>query len=246
MKLGRPKSWKRTDTGKKDWNLIVSVISALLTVLGIGIAVWLQERKSLEILYDEPVQLVSINSEAESDIKVYYRDVPARNAVVLQVHVRNTGNRPILETDFREPLSFSFGPNNEIMDVNIVLSEPAQLNVAISLKENTAVIAPILLNPEDRFSIRFVIVQHAVTPIADAFRAEGRIAGVQDIKAVASTERQAPFVWILLVGALAGIALVFVASIIVRPIIRRAVGKWEDEVINRHYMERAAENEEDY
>ena len=157
--------------------------------------------------------MVDIKPEASTDIQVLYKGKPANDISLFQIQLKNSGNQPILENEYSKKLKFSFPPQSEILDVAVINSSPQNLGITLNkVTPYEAEIDPVLLNPEDTASIRFVIKGVDKETVAKDFQADGRIAGIKTIMRI-NQQKENPGVslqWIVI----ASIFVSFVATIV--------------------------------
>ncbi len=154
---------------------------------------------------------------------VYYRGEKTTSVSLLQIRVKNSGNQPILEDDYSEPLSFSFSPNTRLADVAITASEPPNIKMAISQTSGyKAESTPGLLNPDDVVTIRFVVIGASNEDLVEDFQVGGRIAGVGKIEISSSKQR---FPAAELIAAMVGVVVASAMNFLIAGPVRRLVGR---------------------
>ena len=129
------------------------------------------------------------------------------------ISVANTGRRPILNSDFIQPLSIQFSTNSKIVDAKIELMKPKDLGVSLVFnKLNRKVTFNIpLMNSGDLFTFSAL----SKTTITD-FSASARIVGIRSLlidKHIIDTVPKKPIPWTVYPVALFTI-LMFLASFV--------------------------------
>ena len=195
------------------------IIGTLIAVIGIFGAydVYFRSKqiKELKVITSLPLSLVNINPEAANDIQVLYKGKPVNNISLFQVQITNTGNQPILETEYNKPLTLLFTPNNEILDAAVISSNPSNVGMEISNKSQSSIeMSKTLLNPQDIVSVRFVIKGNTGEKLLKEFNATGRVAGVKDISAQSSIEQNSMGFYIALFGVIIGVIVGLFISIV--------------------------------
>jgi hypothetical protein len=141
--------------------------------------------KSVVSLGGEQVQISGINQPA-SNMELVLNHKVITNAVIYQVEVKNTGNQPITESDYSQPLSFRFDPKDEILEA-VTASDPANIGMNIQMRSKYQAVADaVLLNPQDTVSIRFTVAVADNAALVDHFQVGGRIVGVKAIEVITS------------------------------------------------------------
>jgi hypothetical protein len=142
------------------------------------------------IPYGRPVAQTPGNVQSSPGIQLSYNNTLIQNAVIFQATVKNSGNQPIVESDYSKPLSFFFEPQDQLLDAAVSTSDPP--NIGMVLKKTSsyqAVADPVLLNPGDMVSINFTVLLPDDPALSDHFHVDGRIVGVSSIKLVTAASR---------------------------------------------------------
>ena len=149
--------------------------------------------KELQVILNSASPLVSEkpltpgNFPASSSMRLTFNNNVVSNAILYHVTVKNTGNQPIVESDYSKPLVFSFMPKDEILELAITESIPSNIGMIIN-KTSTyqAAADPVLLNPGDTVSINFIVAIPEDVSLIERLQIGGRIVGVKEIKLVTS------------------------------------------------------------
>ncbi len=165
-------------------------IAALITLVALAWAVYTyagaRETKSLrvEILANSP--MISVKDDVSKDISILYKDKPVRTLSLMLLRISNTGNVPILETDYSRPILFSLSPDAEIGEASITETKPKGLPIYPSrITPNQVELSRSLLNPGDQALLRILALNNDQTLDLTA-----RIAGISDIKLLAGLSDQ--------------------------------------------------------
>jgi hypothetical protein len=174
---------------KKHWKPLLTIIGLFLAAGAILVEYTLAPRKQLQVLLEASIPLVDVRPEAADNITILYNDQPVSNAILYQIRLENTGNQPILPSDYIRPIVFSIAPPNEIADVSIVDLEPPSVDIKISkTSQYQAELTPALLNVGDSVTVRLAIVtKHSEDALNDIWIG-GRIVDVKEIKLTAPAE----------------------------------------------------------
>ena len=193
------------------WQLIGAILAIIAIFATYDVFIRSKPNKELQIVVESTIPLIDVKPEAASDIQVLYKGQQIDNLVLLQLRVENSGNQPITESDYSRNILFSFPEDSEIVDVAIASSIPPNLDAIINtLTGNEAELKPILLNSEDSFIVRFILV----TPDSnlDEVNVDGRIVGVKNIQVVQPSTTSFPDEpWVAILLATLG-AVVSIAS----------------------------------
>lgn len=152
--------------------------------------------KGLQVTLSAPYPLVRPVTQTPGtvqstpSIQLTINNNVVRNAVIFPVAVKNNGNQPIVESDYSKSLSFSFDPQDQLLDAAVSESVPPNIGMALNKASTYQVIAaPVLLNPGDTVSINFLVVLSGDAPATAHFHVDGRIVGVSSIKLVEGSSK---------------------------------------------------------
>lgn len=136
--------------------------NALTIVLAIlpPIVIWFalqKESSDLSITVTSKTSVVSLDSKFSDGIEVFHNKKSIKALYVSDIRFKNEGNRAIEKADFDQPLKVTF--NGEVIaPIKVINTEPAGLPVHAIASTNTVEISPLLLNPDDTFSIQVKVV----------------------------------------------------------------------------------------
>jgi hypothetical protein len=175
---------------KYPWQLLSAVLALVAIIVPVGIYYLGKPNKSLQILVSQPISLIDVRPEAPQDIQVLYKGEPIKNLYLLPVRIANSGNQPIEETDYKQPLIFTLSPDYRLIDVTIASSDPDNIGMTITkTSEQNAQASTTLLNQGDSMSASFFIIGENKEALLENFSISGRIFGVREIKPVLSTDQ---------------------------------------------------------
>lgn len=182
-------------------------IGALFAFIAISITliIYLLQRKKKKLNYEiiGKLPLLSFREELEGKFKIYYEDNLVKNVFSIIIKFYNTGNQPITSNDFERNLSLIFEEKIKILAYSVSKTEPDNLDVQLQLNNNKLIIAPLLLNPKDTFTIRVIVTE------SDAkFKLNYRIIGINKI--IEGSPTQTTFI----ISAIIGLVLTIVGIII--------------------------------
>lgn len=160
----------------------VGVIVALL-IAGLS-ALWAWRRRELReiTLMSRVSPVLHVGDDLQGEISVTFRGEPVRSLKLYEIAFVNTGNRPLLRSDFDQPVRVSFGNGASILRWRISASRPLELPVEISTKSvapsplASITVEPLLLNAGDGFAIECLVEGNAL------INTHCRIVGVQQIR----------------------------------------------------------------
>ncbi len=180
-------------------------VGAILAVIAIAISIYFfslqRTKKSLiyDVLLDYP--LLSSKSDLGNRVQILFDDKYVSNVYLFVIRIYNDGNIPILPADFVEPICFSFGNNSEILEVEVVESNPTNLNPKFQIARNTITLHPLLLNGGDTITLKLLLSKPE-----PHFEANTRIVGVNKLRKDSVSNRSFSY-------SLFGLSLVLISGL---------------------------------
>lgn len=166
------------------WQFIGVVIGIIAILVTWYLSVNERPTKKLrvEILSNSP--LISVNTDIAKEIEIFYKDVPVQSLSLILLKFENTGNDPIRESDYSEPIQITLSSNAEIGETSIQETRPEGINlIANKIAPNQIELAKVLLNPGDQVVLRILAINNDET-----LEINTRIAGIQNIEIVSVLE----------------------------------------------------------
>jgi len=132
-------------------------------------------------------ELLSVDEKIAGKLEIRFEDEPVRDVLLLLIGVRNAGNVAILRSDFDNPLHVALPVGAKLLRAETVDQHPSGLGVRLTTTPSSITVEPLLLNPDDSFSIQALVSgqNHEIT-------IEARIVGVSKLQSLlsASTRRR--------------------------------------------------------
>lgn len=160
-------------------------IGVIFAVLAIFITLVLYRRQrsrkalSYEIVSRTP--LLSIREEVKKKLQILFNGNPVQQVHLILVKIINSGNIPILETDFERPIRLIFGHEAQILTTEVVQTRPHSLHVSVKIEDKNVMILPTLLNQGDEIELKMLVSKF------NAIEVDGRIVGVKNIEKVSES-----------------------------------------------------------
>ena len=199
-----------------DWKFLVIILVTLAGVI-VPVGLWQADRqaKSLSAVIVSQTSLKPDISSNVDGIKILVDNMPIDRPYLTVLKLSNDGSKPILTTDFEEPLEIQMGGDTSIVRSQITEREPKDIQPKTTFDAKVIKIMPLLLNPDD--NITFAVVTAGGSP---KFNVRSRIAGIAAValedkitKTVSPTKR--------LLGPLFGFIQLFVyvscLSVLIEP-----------------------------
>jgi hypothetical protein len=160
-------------------------VGIALTILFFLTKYQIQKKRSKKVLaYDikETTSLVNIHQSIRAKLKILIGEHQVNTVYVTTVVFLNKGNMPITRQDFDENLSIKFTNEGRLLSYDIVDKSPPVLNLKIKVSEKCMEFEPFLLNKEDKFTVKTVIIDGKVNVTPSARIVGGEFKSCADIE----------------------------------------------------------------
>ncbi len=166
------------------WQFVGVVLSAIAIFISIVLRPSAKDKKSLTLIMLANVPVFHSLQSIRDELIVTYKGTQARNLNFIQFVIRNSGQLPILPSDFIEPITVHLSESAKIIELEQISSTPANLGLEMTMvRTNQLEFNKTLLNPGDSFTGKVVAADNS-----NVFTPTARIVGVSAIK-VDSYER---------------------------------------------------------
>jgi len=155
--------------------VIIAVIATFVAIYGNKIQK-VQKSLSYDLLTLAP--LLTFGDKLKGKLQIIYDGTLIENAHVAIFRIYNSGNQPIISSDYVEPLSISFGENAKILDTEILSAKPNELELQFEVKTSKITFVPTLLNVGDSFLLRVLLTHPNHKP---SLTVHSRIIGISHI-----------------------------------------------------------------
>lgn len=132
------------------------LLGLALTALSVALpAVWRYQDGRREISIDviEQLPLSRQAALASRGLNVKFGDKVVVDPYVSRITIKNSGNSAITREDFDGPITLTLSDGAVVLTAEVDDKRPADLRVAMAPTEKSVEIAPLLLNPDDEFTI---------------------------------------------------------------------------------------------
>jgi hypothetical protein len=152
-----------------------------VTILGIAVpwVIWRLDAQShsLSVIVASQTSISPVGDVQMKGLKLTVDGVEVDRPYLTVLELSNDGARPVLATDFEEPISLTVAGSVKIVRAEISEKAPPELEPRLSYAERGLRISALLLNPTDR------IVLSVITAGGEPqFGVRTRIAGIKAIK----------------------------------------------------------------
>ena len=138
------------------WQILSVFFSILLVVLTIPLILISRKKKEFIFYILEDLSLIKNNHNGIEKINIISNNEKIDNVSLVVFMIRNYGNVPILEEDFKKPIIISLGDNAKIINL-VIEPNPSDMDVKMSQKENYIELFPTLFNRNDEILFKVLI-----------------------------------------------------------------------------------------
>ena len=166
-----------------SWQVSINAFIGLLTIV-ISIIIFRKQQSQKEITFwvlsDQPILnfVEEFKNEVAGRIQTLFDTKPATDIRRVEISVWNSGNTPIVENEYTEPIKFEFGENAEILEAIITKTTPNNMNVSLKSDSKQITLEPFLLNRRDAVTFKVLLAQ---TPIMKDVSVRTRVVGMNQI-----------------------------------------------------------------
>lgn len=156
------------------WQFIGIVISAI-----IAFYIYSRQKAYKQISYEVATNspLLAYSAEVKGRLVISFDSKVIDNLRLLEIIIRNSGNLPVVASDYEQEISFVFNESVEIFDVSIIEMAPGNLRLTASIDGNAIKLSKVLLNSGDYARVKVLL-----NNFDGRFLVDGRIAGVKSIQ----------------------------------------------------------------
>jgi hypothetical protein len=118
-----------------------------------------------------------VEEEIKRDVQIFYKGKSVQQVNLIILQIVNSGNIPVIPTDYEIPISIDLGNEAQILTAQIVNTNPNNLRASINVETKRVSMSPMLFNPNDSISLKIL-----ATKFGKKITVDGRIAGVVKIQ----------------------------------------------------------------
>ena len=160
----------------QSWEVILGILAILLSIIAIIVTIKFRSQKSLSYTIKTNVSLLTVKKEAEDKLEIYFDGKKVHDVYMVVIKLFNSGNVHIGKADISQKIIFTFGDKAQVLSVDIVNTDPENVDVSLVQDDQRVIVIPELLNGGD--SITFKVIVNKL----DEIKVTGRISGVKEIK----------------------------------------------------------------
>lgn len=158
------------------WQFIGAVLGLIAVAATLLIYFLQKTRKELsyDIIFN--TNLLSINAKIKDSMQVNWRGKEINGLNLLIVRLRNSGNTPIVATDYEGPVIFTFDKDDRVLEAEIESTQPPNIPASLETTASSVQLKPSLLNPKDYIEIKILLTSYKNMVV------QGRIINIETIK----------------------------------------------------------------
>jgi hypothetical protein len=163
------------------WQFVGAIISVI--AIFVSYVFFKRQGKQKRISYEviSNTALVNVKDDVKSKMQIFFEKKPVIDIHLIIVKIINSGNEPIVKSDYETPINIEFDDKSETLEAEVIKVSPDDLKVEIENTKETVSIKPLLLNPGDS-----VMIKTFLTNFRGQLKVSGRIAGVKEITQLGS------------------------------------------------------------
>jgi|GEM_PF-2784537 hypothetical protein len=157
---------------------VLGVFSIVSTILGLILALipLIKGRSKRSLSYKKQIMTEPKFKKNEGALKKIYQSNRRKSVYLAIIKVINSGNQPITESDYGEPITLSFGKNAKVLFSEIANTTPKNFQPLLRYSDGKTVeLLPFLFNPKESFTIK------AIVHNLDSISFNCRIAGITQV-----------------------------------------------------------------
>lgn len=162
------------------WQFVGVVIGLGAIVLAVVLSRTERQVSELQIEILSNSSLVNVDGDVTGDIEIVYRDQPVNTLSLILLRIENSGNVPIRDSDYSEPIVIAVSPDAEIGEFTIVETEPKGINITVEkISPYQIELSNALLNPGDQVLLKILALDND-----DSLDITARIVNVSELQIV--------------------------------------------------------------
>ena len=114
--------------------LLIGAVSAFATIGTIVAVFLLRARKRLSYEVLSTVPLLSTEEEFKNKLQIFFEGRPVQQVFLVQIKITNTGNAPIVTSDYERQVSLTFGQDTEVITAEVIQKSLNPLKFHLLLK----------------------------------------------------------------------------------------------------------------
>jgi hypothetical protein len=154
-------------------------VALTLMFIGITILLWRMQRQRKRLSYEiiSQTPLLRKEKEIKGKLEILFSGLPVEDVYLVEAKIINSGNVPIVSTDYEQPLCLQFSEKTHILTADVSKTYPESLEVSVNIQNTKIVLSPVLLNSGDSVTLQMLINQ-----FDGKITFGGRVIGVRELR----------------------------------------------------------------
>lgn len=153
---------------------LIAIAALVVTIVSIVVSRRNRKRLSYRVVFQQ--RLLSVEEDLAGRVQVTFDGNPVQDVRMILIYLRNSGNVPIEESDYIQPLGFRFGKEARILSAEVVKTKPENMQVSIEADRNGITLKPDVFNGGDALALKVLLTGNSEV------RPEGRVKGVSRLQ----------------------------------------------------------------
>lgn len=170
--------------------VVIAIVTLIAGLIGAFVTYWIyrKQRSRKEISWQNisntlVLPFVDVGEQVKGKLQIFFEGKPVSDLRLIVFKLWNSGNVPIDVKDYENnnPININFGEKSEILNVEILESEPNDLRpraeASVKVDNGNINLEPLLLNSGDTVTFKVLLIKSSDELVA----VSGRISGVKKI-----------------------------------------------------------------
>ncbi|MBC8492204.1 MAG: hypothetical protein H8D43_00350 [Chloroflexi bacterium] len=158
------------------WEFVGVVVAAVAVLISVLIVLIQRRKKAVSYQVYSTSSLLDVANGLEDELQILFEGIPVRRLHLILALFTNTGNQPILPTDYVKQVTLSFSEGSKVLAAEVVETYPDSIDAMVETLDSNIVLTPVLLNGGDTITIIGLVSDYD-----GHIKVDGRITGVKEI-----------------------------------------------------------------
>lgn len=160
------------------WQFIGALVGTIALVVTVVIFFRSTNRKSLSVEKISNTLLLAVDMAKAQRLQILFDGHQVSEPRLVILRFVNDGNAPVESRDFEMPIAVSFDKSCVVLEANVIDRVPDSIKPVIEVVDQSKLaVFPLLLNPDDSFTIQALVAGSRRIEI----KVDSRISGVKEI-----------------------------------------------------------------
>jgi hypothetical protein len=216
------------------WQFVGALIGIISIITSIAIVIIRRQKREITYRIISKLPLAAKVENADEQLSIYFRSRRVSDVYLYIISFKNSGNQSIKSDDYERPIAVRVTTPGRLLIGEIINTKPGSLLPEIisfdSIEFKRKIIAnnpkgasnqlsikPILLNPNDEYTLKIIISNYQTESLV----IDGRIVGISEIKLAKESTRNILTAWMwlpTLIGIIFTYSLLISSSVILSTI----------------------------